>query len=346
MSSRLFLFAPLLISLCSALPNPTAAPIAARAAASAEDTDGYDAQVSEFFQTAASTAKAALSSEFKAASSEDAAYASQVSHFFQTAAPSAKAALSSEFAAESNWYASLTADYATHTVGTSEAAALSSEYAAWTSEAAAWSTYTGTSDLFDYETVGTDDFFGDMATADLASTTQPPSSTPWNPSVEPTAVASAWPNLRVVDQAAVYGVQCRKLGQWKIGDLSMDTTTCQDPISRACAALQQASENDDVDKWHREFQQHGNGCAAAFWLPKAAAGTSKVPTQEECEGKLYGQMLSSCFKGDAAGQFDTARVNLVYGQNKDEEGACNPGSCDNGQQVNAGAPSYQIDFMH
>ena len=329
-------------------------------AAYASQTAAYASELSHYFQTAAPSAKAAASSELAAESSyyaqytasnysdsfanataayasNTALYASQVSHFFATAPPTARAALSSQLQVESSWYDAFTSDmYNTESIGTSQAAAESSAYAAWTSQLAVYETYTGTSDLFAF------------ATATEASQAAP-SSKPFSATVAlaaPTQTAD-WPMLYLVQQPEPYGVQCKSLASG--GKQSFDVDTCTSSINEICTYLDSAnkegSSSSNTDKWVNAFGD-SKTCITSFWLPKSAAGTAKVPTLQECKANVYGRMVSLCYiNGNVNGKYDTARVNLVHGLMNDTSGAYVQGKSYEGEQVDAGAPSYQLSFI-
>ncbi|KAL8789542.1 MAG: hypothetical protein Q9195_006769 [Heterodermia aff. obscurata] len=328
-------------------------------AAYASQTAAYASELSHFFQTAAPSAKAAASSELAAESSyyaqitasnysdsfadataayasQTAAYASQLSHFFQTAVPSAKAAVSSELAAESSWYDIYTSEmYNTASIGTSEAAAESSAYAAWTSQLAVYKTYSGTSDLFAFAT----------ATAAPSSTSKPYSVTA--ALAAPTQTAD-WPLLSLVQQPEPYGVQCKNLFPDATKPV-YDVVACSSSIDEICASLDGANKegtsSSNTDKWVFAYGT-SKSCVASFWLPKSAAGTGRVPTVQECQANVYGRMLSLCYiNGNVNGKYDTARVNLVHGLMNDTSGTYVQGKSYDGEQVDAGKPSYQLAFI-
>ena len=330
-------------------------------AAYASQTAAYASQLSHFFQTAAPTAKAAASSELAAESSyyaqitasnysdsfadataayasQTALYASLVSHFFATAPPTARAALSSELKADSSWYDVFTSNvYDTESIGTSEAAAQSSAYAAWTSQLAVYSTYTGTSDLFAF------------ATATEASQAAP-SSKPFSATAALAAPTQTedWPLLSLVQQPEPYGVQCKSLTS-SSSRRTFDVAACTSSLAEICTSLDSAnkegSSSSNTDKWVFAYGD-GHSCIASFWLPKSAAGTGKVPTLEECQANVYGRMLTLCYiNGNVNGKYDTARVNLVHGLMNDTSGTYVKGKSYEGEQVDAGAPSYQLSFI-
>lgn len=325
----------------------------------ASQTAAYASELSHFFQTAAPTAKAAASSELAAESSyyaqftasnysdsfadvtaayasQTAAYASVVSHFFATAPPTARAALSSQLKAESSWYDDFTTDiYGTESIGTSEAAAQSSAYAAWTSQLAVYETYTGTSDLFAFATEA----------SQTAPSSKPASATAVL--AAPTQTAN-WPLLYLVQQPEPYGVQCKSLSSSSSGR-TFDVDACTSSITEICTSLDSAnkegSSSSNTDKWVFAYGD-SKSCIASFWLPKSAAGTSKVPTMEECQANVYGRMVSLCYVyGNVNGKYDTARVNLVHGLMNDTSGTYVQGKSYEGEQVDAGAPSYQLSFL-
>ena len=330
-------------------------------AAYASQTAAYASELSHFFQTAAPTAKAAASSELAAESSyyaqitasnysdyladataayasQTALYASLVSDFFATAPPTARAALSSELRADSSWYDAFTANiYDTASIGTSEAAAQSSAYAEWTSQLAVYETYTGTSDLFAF------------ATATDASQAAP-SSKPFSATAAlaaPTQMAN-WPLLSLVQQPEPYGVQCKSLTSVE-SKRTFDVDACTSSIAEICTSLDNAnkegSSSSNTDKWVFAYGD-SKSCIASFWLPKSAAGTSKVPTLSECQANVYGRMVSLCYvSGNVNGKYDTARVNLVHGLMNDTTGTYVQGKSYEGEQVDAGAPSYQLSFL-
>ena len=328
-------------------------------AAYASQTAAYASELSHFFQTAAPTAKAAASSELAAESSyyaqytasnysdsfadataayasQTAAYASAVSHFFATAPPTARAALSSQLKAESSWYDDFTENiYDTETIGTSEAAAQSSAYAAWTSELNVYKTYTGTSDLFAFAT----------ETSRPAPSSKPASATAVL--AAPTQTAN-WPLLYLVQEPKPYGVQCKSLSS-SAGRRTFDVDACTSSVTEICTSLDSAnkegSSSSNTDKWVFAYGD-SKTCIASFWLPKSAAGTGKVPTMEECQANVYGRMVSLCYiNGNVNGKYDTARVNLVHGLGNDTSGTYVQGKSYEGEQVDAGAPSYQLSFL-
>ena len=330
-------------------------------AAYASQTAAYASQLSHFFQTAAPTAKAAASSELAAESSyyaqltasnysdsyadataayasQTALYASLVSHFFATAPPTARAALSSELKADSSWYDAFTSNiYDTESIGTSEAAARSSVYAAWTSQLAVYSTYTGTSDLFAFATA--------TEASQAASSSKPFSATA--ALAAPTETAN-WPLLSLVQQPEPYGVQCKSFNS-SSSRRTWDVETCESSLEKICTSLDSAdkegSSSNHTDKWVFAYSD-SDSCVASFWLPKSAAGRGKVPTLEDCQLSVYGRMMTLCYiNGNVNGKYDTARVNLVHGLLNDTSGTYVQGESYQGEQVDAGAPSYQLTFL-
>ena len=318
-------------------------------AAYASQTAAYASQLSHFFQTAAPTAKAAASSDLAVESSyyaqytasnysalQSSAFASYVSHFFATAPPTARAALSSQLKEESSWNDAFTSNiYGTESIGTSEAAAQSSAYAAWTSQLKVYKTYTGTSDLFAFAT----------ETSQVAPSSKPASATA--ALAAPTQTAD-WPLLSLVQQPEPYGVQCKSLTP-STGKRVFDVEACTSSLTEICisldAANKEGSSSSNTDKWVFAYGD-SKSCIASFWLPKSAAGTGKVPTLEECQANVYGRMVTLCYiKGNVNGLYDTARVNLVHGLMNDTRGTYVQGKSYEGEQVDAGVPSYQIAFL-
>ena len=287
----------------------------------AEATAAYASYTADFYRTAKSSDLAALSSYYAAESSEYAAYTSD---FYRTAKPSDLAALSSYYAAESSAYAAYTSNgyepiAAETSLGTSEAAALSSAYAAFTSELAVYETYTGTGDPF----------------ANVSATATPTSAilaaaTPTKARTDtpPTATAG-WPALTRTESPAAYGVHC---SQYFNDGHVRNLTQCDSSIPQICDALgKSASGTEGVEKWVYMYGDKKE-CVMAFWLPRAAVGTGRVPTLNECQQQVFGQMLTSCINapGDTPGQWNAAGVNV----------ATLPGWDQTAYQIDRKAPSY------
>lgn len=346
-------------------------------AAYASESAAHQSSVSHFFATAEPTAKVALSSELAAESSnyaaitignfsdtyaaataayasDDAAYRSAVTRFFATAEPTAKARLSSELAAETSFYADLT-----QSLSPSEAAAVSEELRQWNSEAAVYATYTGTSDLFGYG------YTDDGTAATKASSTpaaQIPAvnisqaavkTTPAIATAAPTSTAD-WPRLGLDpnNKPASYAIQClstgKELNSTRLSGTSYNFRDCTPAFTDVCNSLHEAdnlsSSNTNTDKWVWGYGDSSK-CIAAFWLPKSAAGVGKVPTVQECERLVYGRMLEACFTdGGLNNAYNMGRVNIVHGVLNETSGESGEGSYQ-GEQVDAGSPSYQVGFF-
>lgn len=243
--------------------------------------------------------------------SESAAYGSMTADFYRTAKPSDLARKSSEDAAWNSEYAALTSDlYNTNTntygyesvpvLNASESAQLAKGLADWTRTVGGSPTTTGAKQA----------------------------AVPAKAAAAPTATAN-WPALTRADGPMAYGAHCI---QYYASGREYAKSHCDTTIPQVCDMLSRSNAGDgDTDKWVYA-QGDKSGCIMAFWLPKAVAGTGKVPTVAECKTQVYGEMVNLCIEapGNPPGLYNAAVVNVDS----------LPGNGQPGTAVDDGAPRY------
>ncbi|KAL8840553.1 MAG: hypothetical protein Q9170_001306 [Blastenia crenularia] len=147
------------------------------------------------------------------------------------------------------------------------------------------------------------------------------------------------PFVWYTDEPAYYGVQCLPVPAAGSNGFNnapahtvpkLNTANCN--YSATCDRIQ--SQDWARDTWHWDTDG-GEGCAVGIWLP-SGDGVAEVPDTVRCRDAIYGTMGLYCNEGGAGGdggiQSQVAAVNLVK----------LPGGGIQGQQVNAGYPSYLI----
>ena len=285
--------------------------------------------------------------------SQTKAYAAEVSQYFRTAAPTAKAALSSDLAAQSSWEAKL-GEYLTYT-GTSDLLGFSSTKAtepssrqtaaantssmatsgASSSSAGGWPALTLTDKPAAYG-VECRNFYDEPESRRRASFCASP-------------IQQICQLLHQANTGSSKRMKSRQI------DFPLQFTA---PESTPPEAPPEAGDGlstvGETDKWlyttaaEGQAGPYNRACGAAAYLPQAAVGTTKVPSIEQCEDAIYGTMLGLC--GHSVGpdgeSYDMARVNVEGGSANytDSRSETQLGAPYMGRQIDPKAPSFVITF--
>ena len=325
---------PQVVAATPAIPQaPAATPLPGTDTASADSAEITDfSTLPQSYWDAFTSELGGYSIDSAELASESAAYASWTKDFYATVAPSQLAAISSYNRAESSAYAAWTSELY-ETIGTSEYNAITSEYAQWTSEQAIYATYTGTG-----IPPGISASPINSANGSIAEITGADGVVRDNPAATTTAAgagvaqATFGPLSRTQTTPGAYSLTCLDSSASDMGRHDVDYNACFTTITDICASLADPSKL-ITEQW--VWSEKGQGCAMGYWIPLVGATQviAPLPSVQECQGNIFGQMRNTCIPINSVnGHWNAASVNI----------AVVPTAENAGQQVDSGKVSYMI----